>query len=254
MSQVMRPIADQAVRTPAEIEGATGCKCTENSAAGRGVLREWREKGWIKEGKLIGDKLEDGADWFREMAKGRGYPRPMHFYRPTSIERMLAVRTPALVIAEQARAFDAPIIPLVLDLRRQGVTFDAIARELERQGIENRRGKQWHSSKVRQILVRNGLPTDQTGLRTPAEIESSTGCKCTENSGVSRSAICHWREKGWLKEGKLIGGELEDGADFFARRPKAAAATRKGIWNSTDQPRLSAARSVGSAIEAKTTG
>src|SRR6478752_1631426 len=46
----------------------------------------------------------------------------------------------AITLAELAREFYAPIIPAVMELRRQGLSLRAIGRELERRGIKPRFG------------------------------------------------------------------------------------------------------------------
>ena len=47
-------------------------------------------------------------------------------------------QTSAVVHAKAAREFYAPILPIVAELRRKGLSLRAIARELERLGIKTR--------------------------------------------------------------------------------------------------------------------
>ncbi len=49
----------------------------------------------------------------------------------------------------------SPILPTVSDLRRQGLSLRAIARELERRGLPTRHGfGRWHARQVARILTR----------------------------------------------------------------------------------------------------
>ena len=75
----------------------------------------------------------------------------------------------APIHAEMADAFYAPIIPIVLELRRQGLSLRAIARELDQREIRTRVGcyyksiwsnkpriVRWNAAQVRRILIRAG--------------------------------------------------------------------------------------------------
>jgi len=72
-------------------------------------------------------------------------------------------QTAATTNAELAREFYAPIIPIVVELRNQGLSLRAIARELDRRGLIMRfeecpgqsvhRGR-WNASQVRRVLLR----------------------------------------------------------------------------------------------------
>ncbi len=51
----------------------------------------------------------------------------------------------------------APLVPIVAELRRQGMSLRQIARELERRGIKTRQEwTRWHANQVRRILGRVG--------------------------------------------------------------------------------------------------
>ncbi|MBI3410366.1 MAG: recombinase family protein [Planctomycetes bacterium] len=81
-------------------------------------------------------------------------------------------QTAAVTHARMAREFYAPIIPVVLELRRQGLSLRAIARELDQRGIRMRQEAEeleycrkfqirqkpmrrpWNASQVRRILAR----------------------------------------------------------------------------------------------------
>ena len=61
----------------------------------------------------------------------------------------------APVHAEDADAFYAPIIPIVLELREQGQLLRAIARELDRREIRTRcEYGRWNAAQVRRVLIR----------------------------------------------------------------------------------------------------
>ena len=54
-----------------------------------------------------------------------------------------------------AQAFYAPILPVVAELRRQGLSLRAIARELDRRGLKTRQEwDHWSATQVRRVLAR----------------------------------------------------------------------------------------------------
>jgi hypothetical protein len=56
-----------------------------------------------------------------------------------------------------AQEFYAPILPVVVELHRQGLSLRAIARELDRRGIKTRLeypGQRWSATQVRRLLIR----------------------------------------------------------------------------------------------------
>src|ERR1700683_2328355 len=63
-------------------------------------------------------------------------------------------RNAAPVLAKLAREFNAPIVPIVVELRRQGLSLRAIAGELEQRGIKPRHGAGWSAAQVLRILKR----------------------------------------------------------------------------------------------------
>ncbi len=64
-------------------------------------------------------------------------------------------RISAVVHTIAAREFYAPILPVVAELRRQGLSLRAIASELERRGIRTRHEwKHWSATQVRRVLGR----------------------------------------------------------------------------------------------------
>lgn len=61
----------------------------------------------------------------------------------------------AQVNAELAAAFYGPLVPLVVELRRQGLSLRAIAAELERRGLPTRQGfRRWSPVAVNRVLAR----------------------------------------------------------------------------------------------------
>jgi hypothetical protein len=61
----------------------------------------------------------------------------------------------ASVNTERAREFYAPLIPIVAELRRQGLSLRAIARELEKRGIKTRyEWPYWNATQIKRILAR----------------------------------------------------------------------------------------------------
>ena len=54
-----------------------------------------------------------------------------------------------------AREFYAPILPMVAELHRQGLSLRAIARELDRRGIKTRQGwERWSATQVKRVLAK----------------------------------------------------------------------------------------------------
>jgi hypothetical protein len=84
----------------------------------------------------------------------------------------------APVNAQLAREFYAPLLPIVRELRRQGLSLRAIARELERRGIKTRyEWRHWSATSVRRLLAR-------AAERGGGDIGSSAGVELTgENLG-----------------------------------------------------------------------
>ena len=77
----------------------------------------------------------------------------------------------APVIREIAREFYAPIIPIVLELHRQGKSLRKIGAELERRKIKSPQGfPRWAAAQVRRALNRGlGKPTDPPKPRKKPE-------------------------------------------------------------------------------------
>jgi hypothetical protein len=94
---------------------------------------------------------------------------------------LIGGRNAAPVHAELAREFYAPIIPVVVELHRQGLSLRAIARELDRRGVRTRQVSkveflgispegglrwsdrqwiQWSATQVRRVLARGGVLPD----------------------------------------------------------------------------------------------
>jgi hypothetical protein len=66
-------------------------------------------------------------------------------------------QTSAVVNAELAREFYAPIIPIVVELFEGGLSLRAIARELDRRGIKTRQGfEHWSATQIGRVLDRAG--------------------------------------------------------------------------------------------------
>lgn len=84
-----------------------------------------------------------------------GFPRGVH---------RIGGQVSAVVNAELAREFYAPVLPIVADLRRQGMSLRAIAAELDRRGLKTRHGwDHWTANQVRRVLIRAaGSPTNPT--------------------------------------------------------------------------------------------
>jgi hypothetical protein len=78
----------------------------------------------------------------------------------------------APVLAELAREFYAPSIPVVLTLHGHGLSLGAIARELESRRIKPNHGCQaeWSAVQVRQVLAR-GLAAAESLFQNPKRIQ-----------------------------------------------------------------------------------
>jgi hypothetical protein len=68
----------------------------------------------------------------------------------------------APVLAELAREFYEPIIPIVVELRGRGLSLRAIACELQSRGIKPRYGCQagWSAAQVRRVLARGAVAAE----------------------------------------------------------------------------------------------
>jgi hypothetical protein len=61
----------------------------------------------------------------------------------------------AVAHREECRKADSLIAPLILELRSQGLSLRAIAKELTRRGIKTRQeNRTWHARQVARILAR----------------------------------------------------------------------------------------------------
>ena len=79
--------------------------------------------------------------------------------------RLIGGRNAAITNRALAAGFYAPIIPIVVRLRGQGLSLCGIARKLERWGVRTRRGLQrWDGTQVRRMLARAPVAlNDRTG-------------------------------------------------------------------------------------------
>jgi hypothetical protein len=66
-------------------------------------------------------------------------------------------QTAAVTHATAAREFYAPLLPVIVELRRQGLSLRAIAAELDRRGIKTRQEwDHWSATQIRRVLARAG--------------------------------------------------------------------------------------------------
>jgi Recombinase len=100
-------------------------------------------------------------------------------------------RNAAPVLAELAREFYAPLIPIVVELRDQGLSLREIAAELEKRGIKARWGwTRWSAAQVRRILARAAeqqqgraaVPAPAPAVPTPVSEACSTRLGATPAS------------------------------------------------------------------------
>ena len=84
-------------------------------------------------------------------------------------------RNAAPVLAEEARKFYAPLIPIVVELHEKGLSLRKIGDELNKRGIPARYGYQagWSAAQVRRVLLR------------AAEQAPATAAPMRGNEGVS---------------------------------------------------------------------
>jgi hypothetical protein len=107
-------------------------------------------------------------------------------------------RNAAPVHAEAAREFYAPLLALVADLRRRGLSLRAIARELQARQIKSRVYHQWSASQVRRVLARAAaIPTGKPGGETVSPLSSRVAkppeaphecCSCRTRAGPETRA------------------------------------------------------------------
>jgi hypothetical protein len=69
---------------------------------------------------------------------------------------------------QAAREFYAPIVPVVAELRRRGLSLRAIAAELDRRGIKTRQEwEHWSATQVRRVLARAAEEERRPAPRRP---------------------------------------------------------------------------------------
>lgn len=131
-------------------------------------------------------------------------------------------RNAAPVHAEMADEFYAPVIPIVLELRRQGLSLRAIARELDQRGIRTRVGcyheptpdwtrtkvriVRWSAAQVRRVLIRSANQAIQlwidgqaTGPFTKAQVKNMMDAgSITRETLFSRPGMAEARPLGEL--------------------------------------------------------
>jgi hypothetical protein len=107
-------------------------------------------------------------------------------------------RKAAPVLAAMARDFYAPIIPVVVELRRRGLSLRAIATELQRQGIKTRyqcRGG-WSAAQVRRVLIRAEQASEDVTPTTKPHIRLWIGKKALGPYTLEQV-------KAWLEDGTV---------------------------------------------------
>jgi hypothetical protein len=75
---------------------------------------------------------------------------------------LIGGRNAAVTNARLARDFYAPLLPLIAELHRQGLSLRAIARELDQRGVKTRLqypGQRWSATQVRRVLARSRGPS-----------------------------------------------------------------------------------------------
>lgn len=110
-----------------------------------------------QERRMIGERTKAALG----ALKARGVKLGMHAHRdPSSGERARAASTVA--VKANADAYARTVAPVLLGLRRGGLTMAQIAEELNRLQVATPRGKQWYASGVCNVLARiakmDGLP------------------------------------------------------------------------------------------------
>lgn len=89
--------------------------------------------------KSRSDRIREGINKARERGAMLGNPNP----DPDNARQ---------VYIENASRFRVNIAPLINELSQNGLSLNAIARELNNRQIPTKRGKRWHASSIRNIL------------------------------------------------------------------------------------------------------
>ncbi len=98
-------------------------------------------------------------------------------------------RNAAATHAQLAREFYAPILPVVTELRGQGLSLRAIAAELDRRGVKTciqYPGQRWSATQVRRVLARAAQARQPTGGGFLAE--ESAGASPSPTAEAERRA------------------------------------------------------------------
>lgn len=96
------------------------------------------------EREMISKRTKDALAAAKARGKRLGNPSPA-----------LALERARISVMESAELFTATHAPLVRELRMDGLTLRAIARELDRRNIKTARGGRWQAVQVRNILARD---------------------------------------------------------------------------------------------------
>jgi hypothetical protein len=92
---------------------------------------------------------------------------------------LIGGRNAAVTHRRDAEAFYRDVVPLVAQLRAEGLSLRAIAAELQRRGASPRYGDRWSASTVRRLLARADCattpPAPFEGARMTSAAEQAPG-------------------------------------------------------------------------------
>jgi hypothetical protein len=104
-------------------------------------------------------------------------------------------------LREMAREWHAPIIPVVVELRQQGLSLRAIARELTARGVPLRNwgtAIPWNAQQVKRVLARAAVETGESGgasrpeeRHTSQELSVPGGCPTPQDARPASLAARH---------------------------------------------------------------
>lgn len=163
---ILRLVDDIVVTAKCEI---VSCKESFDTSTPTGALMltifaamaQW-EKDTIKQ------RTTDGRNARGKIDGEKGGRVPMGYTRTMDASKATGEIT---TVDEEAR-----IVRTIYDRRARGATLTAIANELNAGGITTRRGRQWHASSVREVLLNEaayrGGPRNGSGRTWPVVLEA----------------------------------------------------------------------------------
>jgi DNA invertase Pin-like site-specific DNA recombinase len=109
------------------------------------------------EREMISKRTKDALAAAKQRGIALGSNRPGHWNEREERRRIGAIRGAARAAEAHRAAADVAyedVLPLIVELREEGLGINAIARKLNEESIPSRRGRQWYGTTVKMVLGR----------------------------------------------------------------------------------------------------